>query len=399
MSRFWLVCRYEYLRHVRRFRFLFALFSMPLMLLFLFGVAILAVLLELDGSPVGVVDLAGVLSNPQPVPRDQIMFYGDPEYVMMANETAARQALEAKEVQCYFVLLPGYLEEGSAQYVTLGQSKETTEAAFKRFLRYNLIFSQPPELAQRLLEGPQVEIRSLDGSRRMRSDNLLGLFMPMVVGMLFLLVVNTSGSYLVGALVEEKENRTMEIVITSISPGQLMAGKVVGNLAVGLTELLAWVLFGIAALSIWKIIQPPAESLPVDFGFLWLSFFTLLPAFVMVAGLMATAGVTTADPREAQQVAGLFTLPLVIPFWLMLQLMQAPNSPLAIGLSLFPLTAPISLPTRVAFTDVPGWQIAISLGLLVLSAAAAIWLASRAFRLGMLRYGKKITWRELFGKA
>jgi ABC-2 type transport system permease protein len=72
---------------------------------------------------------------------------------------------------------------------------------------------------------------------------------------------------------------------------------------------------------------------------------------------------------------------------------------LAVGLSLFPLTAPITLPLRAAFTNVPAWQIGLSLGILGIGAVAAIWLAARAFRLGMLRYGKKLAWREIFGRA
>jgi ABC-2 type transport system permease protein len=213
------------------------------------------------------------------------------------------------------------------------------------------------------------------------------------------LVINTSGSYLVGALVEEKENRMMEIVVTSVSTDQLMAGKVVGNLAVGLTELVIWVIFGVVALALLNSNLLFGSTLNLDTGYLLLSFLTLLPAFIMVAGLMATAGVTASDTREAQQIAGMFTLPVVIPFWLIMPLIESPNSPLAVGLSLFPLTAPISLPMRAAFTNVPFWQTATSLGLLTVGAVVAIWLAARTFRMGMLRYGKRLSLREVFQKA
>jgi ABC-2 type transport system permease protein len=211
-------------------------------------------------------------------------------------------------------------------------------------------------------------------------------------------VINTSGTYLVQALVEEKENRTMEIVVTSVSPGELMAGKVVGDLLVGLTELVAWLLFGFLAFAFAQRYFPGAENLRVNMDSLWLMLLTLLPAFVMVSALMALAGVTTTDSREAQQMAGLFTLPIMVPFFLLVQLMESPNSPLSIGLSLFPLTAPISMPMRVAFTEVPPWQIGVCLFLLVLCAAGALWLAGRAFRLGMLRYGKKLPWRAIFAR-
>jgi len=119
-------------------------------------------------------------------------------------------------------------------------------------------------------------------------------------------------------------------------------------------------------------------------------------AFVMVAALMAMVGATATETREAQQVAGLFTLPLFVPYWLITPLIESPNSPLAVGMSLFPMTAPVTLPARAAFTLVPAWQSALSLGLLYLAAFGSLWLAGRAFRLGMLQYGKRLKLAELF---
>ncbi len=191
--------------------------------------------------------------------------------------------------------------------------KDLAEDAVRDFMYFNLISGQPEETVDRLMKGPVIEVRALDGNRKTGKSDLLSIMLPLVVGVLFLLVINTSGNYLVGALVEEKENRTMEIMVTSVSPNQLMAGKVIGNLAVGLTELIVWVVFGVIALSLARTNLPSAQELNLDTGFLWLAFFTLLPAFVMVAGLMATAGVTMTDTREAQQIAGLFILPIVVP--------------------------------------------------------------------------------------
>ena len=399
MNKFWLVCRYEYFRHVRRKRFIFALLSMPAMILLMFGAGFLAVWAQYDKTPIGFVDPFGALVNPQPVPKQADEMFPNPEILKYPDEKAARQSLDSKEIQGYFILESSYKEDGSTKYVTTGQMKDTAETAVRDFMYFNLVSGQPQATVDRLMKGPTIEVRSLGGNRKTGKNDILNIVLPLIVGVLFLLVINTSGSYLVGALVEEKENRTMEIMVTSVSPDQLMAGKVIGNLAVGLTELIVWVALGVIALSFARSNLPAAQELNLDTGFLWLSFFTLLPAFVMVAGLMATAGVTTTDTREAQQIAGLFILPVVIPFWLIVPLMESPNSPLAVGLSLFPLTAPISLPLRAAFTDVPGWQISLSLSILVIGAIFALWLAARAFRIGMLRYGKKLAWREIFGRA
>ncbi len=398
MNKFWLVARYEYLRHVRRKRFIFALLSLPLMVVLMIGAGFLAVWAEYDSRPVGYVDLAGVLMNARPVPQTSGEMFPDPQFIYFKDESAARAELDQKKIQGYYVVQPEYMDNGSARFVTDAQVKDSTESAFKNFLRYNLVSGQPAEIANRLVKGPNLEIRSMGGNRRMGDNEFVSIIFPMIIGVLFLLVINTSGSYLVGALVEEKENRMMEIVVTSISTDQLMAGKVIGNLAVGLTELVVWVIFGVLALSFMSN-MPSIGDLNLDAGYLLLSFSILLPAFVMVAGLMATAGVTAAEAREAQQIAGLFTLPVVVPFWLVVPLMESPNSPLSVALSLFPLTAPISMAIRAAFTEVPVWQTIFCLALLIFGAFAAIWLAARAFRMGMLRYGKRLTLREIFKRA
>ena len=102
--------------------------------------------------------------------------------------------------------------------------------------------------------------------------------------------------------------------------------------------------------------------------------------------------------KEAQQVAGFFTIPIVIPYWFITAIMFNPNGSIAVGMSLFPLTAPLALPMRAVFTTIPIWQLVVSISLLVLLAVFAVWLAGRVFRLGMLRYGKRIRLKEAFSK-
>jgi ABC-2 type transport system permease protein len=94
----------------------------------------------------------------------------------------------------------------------------------------------------------------------------------------------------------------------------------------------------------------------------------------------------------------LFTFPAFIPYWFTLQLMSNPHGPLAVGLSIFPLTSPVSFALRAGFAEIPVWQFLASLGLLAVCALGAVWLAGRAFRLGMLRYGQRLTLRELFAR-
>jgi len=113
---------------------------------------------------------------------------------------------------------------------------------------------------------------------------------------------------------------------------------------------------------------------------------------------MAAVGATVAEGSEGQQMMALFTVPIWIPYILVGTFVQNPNSPLAVVLSIFPLTAPMTIAIRIGFTALPIWQLILSLVLLVLSAIGSVWLAGRAFRLGMLRYGQRLRLNELFSR-
>jgi ABC-2 type transport system permease protein len=296
------------------------------------------------------------------------------------------------------VVKSDYLESGQIRLVAPEPVGENVDSAMRSFLRANLIATQPAAVVQRLTDGDQIDVRTLDGTRQMASNQWWKMIIPIVAGMMLIVVINMSGGYLLQAVVEEKENRTMEIVVTSVSPEQLMVGKIVGSLSVGLTQVLIWTVVPFVGLLLARDIIPQLRAITIDPIFALVILLTVVPAFILIAALMAMVGATATEGREASQVAGLFTLPLAVPLWLVTPLITNPNGALSIGLSLFPLTAPISLPLRVGYANVPVWQIALSIGLLFASAAAALWFAGRAFRLGMLRYGKPISWKELFAR-
>jgi len=233
----------------------------------------------------------------------------------------------------------------------------------------------------------------------MEEENWLSIMLPVLAGVLFIIAVNISGGYLLQAVVEEKENRTMEILVTSVSPDQLMTGKILGDLLVGLTQLVVWIIFAVIALRFLPLFIPMGEVPKIEFSYLLLIAATMLPSFVMVSAAMGAIGATATESREAQQVAGWFTLPIMIPLWFITTIMFNPNGPLAVGMSLFPLTAPIAMPLRAMFTTVPAWQIILVIAALILLAILSLWLSGRVFRLGMLRYGKRVRLREAFERA
>ncbi len=398
MNKTWLVFVNEYKKHVLTKRFLFAILSMPLFVGFIVLVGFLSVWLQYDKTPVGYVDEYNILKSHDPVPQKEHTLMPSVEFINFNDDASARAALENGKIQAFFSISKNYLSNGSVDLVKGKKTGSNITDDIKAFLSYNLLVGKPDSTIKRLTEGTNLIIRSADGSRELAADNWMAILLPFLAGILFIIAVNVSGGYLLQAVVEEKENRTMEILITSVSPTELMAGKVIGNLLVGLTELFIWLLIALLALQFVPQWLSIGQSISIAPSLVLIMVGTFLPAFVMIAAAMGAIGATASEVREAQQIAGLFTLPIVIPFWFITPLMFNPNGALAIGMSMFPFTAPIALPLRAVFTTVPFWQIAVTILVLCILAIFSIWCAGRIFHLGMLRYGKKVSFKEVFRK-
>jgi ABC-2 type transport system permease protein len=397
MNKFWRIAGYEYTRHVFRRRFLMALLSVPLMIVLMVVLIIAVIYIESDPTPVGYIDQSGLLANP--IPQPPVKW---PErYVPMrayTDETSAKTDLEAGKLQAYFVIPPDYLQSGQMKEVSVTQPKGMAVQQFNAFMATNLLAGQPPAIAQRVEQGSQVTLQSADNSRQASQDQIINVVLPFIAGILFIVGMMTSSGYLMQAVVDEKENRTMEIMITSVSPGQLMSAKVVADIGVGVTQLVVWSLFIVLGLAVGKNYIPWLSGLQFSGQMIGTLALVMVPAFVMISGLMAAVGATVTEASEGQQIMGLFTLPIWIPYILTATFIENPNSLLAIALSIFPLTAPMTIAIRTGFTNIPTWQLILSVTILVLSAIGSIWLAGRAFRLGMLRYGQRLRWNEIFSR-
>jgi ABC-2 type transport system permease protein len=397
MNKTWLVIKHEYLKHVKKKRFILAILSLPLFILLMVAIGFLSVIFQYDSTPVGYIDRSGILENSIDYKAEAPIGFLKPiDFILYTDESEAKLALNDNNIQAYYVVDENFNETREIKVIANEAPDSSVNSEFYTFFKINVLKDLPKEISERLIEGANFEVKSTEEQKSANEDNVLVFLLPFLAGFLFIMAVNISAGYLLQAVVEEKENRTMEIMVTSISPTQLMTAKVIGNLSVGLTQLVVWILFGIIGIFSLFRLFPDLQSTKIDFSFLLLTIMVFLPAFVMIAAMMAALGATTTETREAQQIAGIFTIPMVLPYWFMQVLMEKPNSPLSIFFSLFPFTAPISLPMRAAFSFVPTWQIIITITLLILFAIGALWLAGRAFRLGMLRYGKKLSLKEIF---
>lgn len=388
----------EYQHHVLRKRFFLMMFSIPALLLVVMGIAVLGVFLTQDKRPVGVIDQAGYLKIRQLPAREE--YSPEPELSLSyyENEEAAKTALLDGTIQAYYLLPPDYPETGEGQLVYVKNWNSNMSYQFERLLRKNMIASMPAEIVYRLTEGDEFTITNLDQSREMSEQAWGNMIIPIAAGVLIMVIIITAGGYLLQALVEEKENRTIEIIVTSVSPGQLMIGKIMGDIAVGLTQLIVWSGFLAIGYFMARGSVEWVSQIKISGEYIILLTLVVIPTFITIAAIMAAIGSVTSEMREAQQISGYFTLPLMAPYWFSYLLMTSPNGPLAIFLSFFPLTAPVTLTMRAGFTQIPTWQLVINISELFLLAGLSLWLASKAFRAGMLNYGKRLSFKDVFAR-
>jgi ABC-2 type transport system permease protein len=408
-SKLWLMAVYEYRRHVLQKRFILALLSMPFMIALMIGVGALAEGLEKSADAVGYVDHAGLLADPRPAPPRGSLpdDLGSADLVPLLayqSEEEARAALEAKEIQAYYVITADYETSNRVELYYLKLPSSNARSQFWDFMQINRLADLPPDIASRAVAGSDVTVYWLDEDgargREFSERTFVNSFLPMIVGIAFVVLLLSSSGYLMGAVAEEKENRTMEIVVTSLSASQLMAGKVVGILGVAATQLAGWVAFALLAIFIGGqyLDIGVLQAVKVDLGALGAMALVSAPAFVLIAALMTAVGATVAEVQEAQQVTGLFVIPLAFPLWLAALILNNPDGAVSVILSLLPVTSVGTLALRLGFGTVPGWQIAVSAVLSTVCAAGALWVAGRAFRIGMLRYGQRLRWKELLSR-
>ncbi|MBI9050383.1 MAG: ABC transporter permease [Anaerolineaceae bacterium] len=399
MNKIWLVAKYEFLRHVLRKRFLLILLGLPLFIVFMMAMGVAIGLLSMEQYKIGLVDKGGYLSEQVSAyiadgKNDEL--FSETELIFATREDQVADLLEAEEINAYYIIPEGYPEQGVIHLISNGEPDHNVLTVLDDMMNERSLANVATDLRSRILYDPEITVQSIETDRQQSSNEWYVIFVPIISGILFMVVINTSGGYLLRAVVEEKENRTMEIMLTSVSSNQLMTGKIYGNLSVGLVQMLFW--FGLPLLAYIFVGPAILENFNarIDPQFFYLSLLTLIPAFILVAAMMAALGATVTETQEAQQVSGLFTLPIVAPYWFMALLIENPNSAFSVGLSLFPLTAPVTLPLRAVFTDIPIWQSALSITLLVVSAYVAVRLTGSIFRLGMLRYGKRLSFKEIF---
>lgn len=394
MRRLGLVFRHEYLLQVGRWRFWLAAFSVPFY--FLLFIALLAVLvwMMVGNKPLGVVDPQHVLPRPLVGPPAWQVEWSTVDLLALDTLAAAEAALAGGEIDSYVALADDFLSSGQARLVYRRQPADLAVAAVEDLVRYAWLADYPAEVADRLVSGPQVILEAENpGAQNERYASLVRIMAPFFGTFALQIILLTTSGYLVQAMVGEKENRTIEIVVTSISPETLMAGKITGLLAVGFTQILLWTSPVLTLYLMLNYLTGEDLLSRLNLGYFWLALGLTLPVLVLMAAIMTAVGASVTEAQEGQQVAGMFSWLFLIPMLLFAPIYSNPNGAIALTLSFLPFTAPQTILMRAAAGVVPTWQFWLSFGIACLAAVGALWLAGRIVRLGMLQTGKRLSWR------
>ncbi len=277
----------------------------------------------------------------------------------------------------------------------------------------------------------KVETLTVSGTgEQKKSSSMVAFIASYGMGFIIYFFVFMYGSMVMRSVMEEKKNRIVEVIVSSVKPFQLMIGKIIGTALVGLTQVGIWIILGVATMGILRgFLSPEATqqvgqsilesqqqinaagaglpagqdkmseilemistlNLPLLIGGF---IFYFLGGYLLYSSLMGAIGAAVDNDEDTQQFILPVTLPLIISIVLLIAIIKNPEGALSFWASIIPFTSPICMLARLPFSP-PGWEIILSMLLLVLTTVGAIWAGAKIYRTGILMYGKKVTYREL----
>ncbi|MDT0689527.1 ABC transporter permease [Salegentibacter sp. F188] len=267
-----------------------------------------------------------------------------------------------------------------------------------------------------------VQIQNFSGERSSKMSNYIKMFFGAAAGYLLMMFIIIYGNMVMRSVIEEKTNRIIEIIVSSVKPIHLMLGKVIGTSLAGITQFSIWVIVGgilLAVLSLFfgidpfiiespaqaqmeQMVQPEIQQLIVDVVNLpilsLLIYFLIyfIAGYFLYSAIYAAIGAAVDSETDTQQ----FMFPVILPLMLgiyvgFFAVIENPHGTVSTIFSMIPLTSPIVMLMRIPF-DVPWWELAISIAILLATNFAVVWIAAKIYRVGILMYGKKASYKELY---
>ena len=424
MSKISVIIAHEYLTRIRNKWFIVITLLGPLVMALLIAIPVLATVLADDGTTgkVAVIDQANGLGA-RLIAADTSLY----EAAGDRSEEALAAAVRDEQLQAYLKVPADVIDSGKPTLVSRGGSGLAFEAGIEGDLEPIVTQARlqraGTDTSVVALVEQGVSISSLKLTEQgieqdaTEASAAIGYFAGFVIYMLIFLY----GSMVMRGVVEEKANRIVEVLASSVKPYDIMMGKVVGIGLVGLTQMLAWLVLGAGVVFVLGQVlagsvdpqlaatnmqsMPGQPSSPMMIGdvalpsisilSVLLFLFYFLSGYFLYATLFAAVGSAVDQESDANQLTLPVTLPVVLTMMFIGNVIASPNSTFAVVMSLIPLFTPILMTVRVAATEVPAWQIIASIVLSVSAFLGAVWLASRIYRIGILSYGRKPSFKEV----
>ena len=424
MHKIWIILKSEFRRRVRSRAFILATLLAPVGILAITLLPAVVGYFASDTSErtIAVVDRTDQLqaSLPGALGSNTTLTF------VTAPEDSLRQAVHGGTYDGYLVLPPGVMDasETATYYSTESGGltfNDRLEDALEEAVRDTRLAAQDvaPEVMTILQADVDLDARKLTEDGSEADSSLLYTVIGYILAFTMYMAVIIYGQFVMQGVIEEKSNRVVEVVVSSVKPFELLMGKVLGIGAMGAAQMITWAAIASAGLTFAGPILAffalsgdsaaatdvasagaAAEaaglslpSVPVSL-FVWFVIF-FVGGFLLYASLFAAVGSAVEQQQDAQNLLYPIMLPLIVPLLLLAFIIEAPNSALSAGLSLFPFFTPVLMPLRIAIADVPLWQSLLSVALLAAAFTATIWLAARIYRVGIFMYGKRPSLKDI----
>ncbi len=407
MKKVFTIAWWEYITKVRTKTFLISIILMPVLIIaFSTLPTVLVEKLETKQRIIGVVDLTGWIFDEFNKKLNEFKLPdGRQNYILIKVQIAgddiskikkyANERVVKGEFEAYIIIPRNFEDSLSFQYVGQNVGNVRDIERFKSTLQEIVIATKLERYGVEKEKLPQlikpVKYTTIKISKKGEEEkaDFIGMFFSSYIFILALMVlVITGGQMLIRSVVEEKSNRVVEILLSSCTANQLMAGKIIGLGFVGLTQMLIWLAIGFYFLSGYAVVSINLEILLIS-----LLYFIL--GYLFYSALFVAIGAPVNSEYEAQQVAGYLSLLLAFPIVFAFLIMQNPDLSWIKILSFFPLFTPSFMVVRIPIKMPSAWEIVGTILVLALSIVGMIWVAGRIFRIAILSYGKFPSLKEL----
>tara|TARA_B100000768_G_scaffold66136_1_gene63580 strand:+ start:5414 stop:6670 length:1257 start_codon:yes stop_codon:yes gene_type:complete len=411
MNKLYLIMRREYLSRVRKKSFLIMTIITPFIMSVIFVLPILISQNDESSRSLAIIDENSLVDN----------FFDDSKNIEFDtfNNSQSYNAAFLDQYDAILVVpksLDQTFEIHSSQQISLSLQQDITNVLEKKITLINLKKNGiNPNLINQSEAKINLQTKLIDSNgKEILSSSELSLVIAMLSGFLIYFFIFMYGAMVMRGVIEEKTNRIIEVMISSVKPFQLMIGKIIGIALVGLTQFFFWLIIAAIGISLAPFlmesssliqneintVNSPINSLEIFnnlpiyslvFGFV----FYFIAGYFLYGSLFASVGAAVDHETDSQQFMLPLTIPLILSFIMIQPIIDNPHGDLAYWFSMIPFTSPIIMMVRIPF-GVPIFELALSMTILVIGIVSSLWLSSKIYRVGILMYGKKPSYKEVW---